>query len=97
MIAADLGVAAGVDQIDVEEAVAGEIRIERKSEQATLAVRQDLVGHVEKRRGLNLVRGKIDDFDLAGFLDDEEATEIARGRGGEKRLGKIGCNPFRGD
>ena len=97
VIAADLGVAAGIDQIDVEEAVGGEIRIERKSEQAALAVRQDLVGHVEKRRGLNLVRGKIDDFDLAGFLDDKEATEIAGGRDGEKRLGEIGCNPVRGD
>ena len=97
MVAADFGVARGVDQIDVEEAVAGEVRIEGEAEQAALAVRQDLARHVEERRCQNPSGGEIEDLDLPGLLDDEQATGIAGRRGGEKRLGEIGRNSGRDD
>ena len=97
MIAADLGVAAGVDQVDVEEAVGGEVRIEGEAEQAPLAVRQDLAGHVEERRGKNLSRGKIENFDLPGFLDDEQAIGIVGRSDDEKRLAETRCYPSRDD
>ena len=86
VIAADLGVAALVDEIDVEEAVASKARIEGEAEQAALAVRKDLAGHVEERRRQNLPAGEIEDFDLPGLLDQEQAAGIAgRGRS-EQRL-----------
>ena len=56
VITADLGVAAQIDQIDVEKAVAGEPRIEGEAEQAALAVRQDLARHVEERCCQNPLR-----------------------------------------
>ena len=86
VITADLGVAAGIDQIDVEKAVAGEIRIEGEAEQAALAVRQDLARYVEERRCQNRSGGEIEDLDLPGLLDDEQAAGIARRRAGENRL-----------
>ena len=86
MVAPDLGVAAGIDEIDVEKAVGGEARIEGEAEQAALAVGQDLAGHVEERRCQDLSAGKIEDFDLPGLLDDEQATGIAGRRAGENRL-----------
>ena len=51
VIAADLGVAARIDQIDVEKAVAGEAGIEGEAEQAALAVRR---GSGRTRRGTAL-------------------------------------------
>ena len=71
VVAADLRVPAHVDQVEVEEAVAGERWIEGETEQAPLAVRQDLAGHIEERRCKNLSRGKIQNFNQPGFLDDE--------------------------
>jgi hypothetical protein len=56
VIAANLGIAAGVDQIDVEKAVGSIARIESETEQTALAIRQDLVGDVEKRRCEHLSR-----------------------------------------
>jgi hypothetical protein len=40
VIAPDLSVAAGIDQIDVEEAVTGEVGIEGEAEQTALSVAQ---------------------------------------------------------
>ena len=86
VITADLGVAAQIDQIDVQKAVAGEPRIEGEAEQAALAVRQDLARHVEERCCQNPSGGEIEDLDLPGLLDDEQAAAIARWCDGEKRL-----------
>src|SRR5262249_12081310 len=54
LIAADLGIARGVDQIDIEETVAGEARIEGEAEQTALADGRDLARHVEGPRRQNL-------------------------------------------
>ena len=97
VITADLGVAAGVDQIDVEQAVAGVIWIEREAEQPALPVRQDLAGYVEERRCQNLSGIEIEDFDQPGFLDDEQPTGIAGRRDGENGLVETRCHPGRGD
>ena len=71
VVAADLGVPAHIDQVDVEETVAGEGWIEGETEQAALPVRQDLARYIEERRCKNLSRGKIQNFDQPGFFDDE--------------------------
>ena len=86
VIAADLGVARRVDQIDVEKAVAGVVGIEGEAEQAALASSRDLAGHIEERRRENLSGGEIEDFDLPGFLDQEQAAGVAGRRGREQRL-----------
>jgi hypothetical protein len=36
---------------------------------------------------------EIEDFDLSGFLNDEEVIGIARRRGGEERLVEAGRDP----
>ena len=97
VIAADLGVARRIDQIDVEKAVAGEVGIEGEAEQAALAGGRDLAGHVEERRCQNLSGGEIEDFDLPGLLDDEQAAGVAGRRGREKRLAQTRRDPGRND
>ena len=97
VITADLGVAASVDQIDVEQAVAGVIRIEREAEQPALPVRQDLAGYVEERRCQNLSGIEIEDLDQPGFLDDEQPTGIPGRRAGEDRLVEPARHPGRSD
>jgi hypothetical protein len=97
VIAADFCVAAGVAEIDVEKAVIGKVRIEGEAEKTALAVRRDLAGHIEERRCKDLSRGKIEDFDLPSFLDDEQATRIAGRRAREQRLGEARCYPGRED
>src|SRR4029077_275231 len=96
-ITADLGVAARVDQIDVEQAVAGVIRIEREAEQPALPVRQDLAGYVKERRCQNLSGIEIEDLDQPGFLDDEQPTGIPGRRAGEDRLVEPARHPGRSD
>jgi hypothetical protein len=96
LIAADFGVSVGIiDEVDVEKAVAGEVRIEGKAEQAALAVRKNLARHVEERRRQHLSGGEIEDFDQAGLLHDEKATGIAGRRTRENRLPETGRDPGR--
>ena len=97
VVAANLRVAARVDQIDVEKPVAGVSRIEREAEQAALAVGQNLAGHVEERRCQNLSGIKIEDLDQPGFLDDEQPIGIAGWRDGEQWLIETGGHPGRDD
>jgi hypothetical protein len=86
VIAADFGVAADRAEIDVEIAVIGEVRIEGETEKAALAVGRDLARHVEERSRDNSPRRKIEDFDVPGLLDDEQATGIAGRRAHKQRL-----------
>ena len=93
LIAADLGVAAAIDEIDVEKAVGGKVQVEGKAEKDALAVGQDLTRDVEKWRRQNLTGIKVDDLDPPAPLDDEQPTGIVRRSAGEHRLGEKGCNP----
>src|SRR5262249_30909771 len=97
VIAADFGVAANRAEIDVEIAVIGEVRIEGETEKAALAVGRDLARHVQERRRDNAPRRKIEDFDVSGLLDDEEATGIAGRRAREQRLVETRRYPGRDD
>ena len=97
LIAADLGVAAAIDEIDVEKAVGGEVGIEGEAEKAALAVGQDLARDVEKWRRQNLPGIKVDDLDGAAPLDDEQAAGIVGWGAGEHWLGEKGCDPGRHD
>src|SRR4029079_6437578 len=76
VITADLSVAASVDQIDVEQAVARVIWIEREAEQPALVVRQDLAGYFEERRRQHLSGIEIENLDQPAFLADEKTTGI---------------------
>ena len=93
VIAADLRIARRVDQIDIEKAVAGVVGIEREAEQAALAVDRDLAGHIEEGRCGHLSGGEIEDFDLPGLLDQEQAAGVAGRRGREQRLAQPRRDP----
>jgi hypothetical protein len=86
VITADLGVAAGIDQIDVELSVAGVVRIECEAEQPALPVRQDLAGYVEERGCQNLSTIEVENLDQSGLLDDEKPTGIPGRCADEERL-----------
>ena len=97
VIAADHGIAVEVDHIDVKEAITGKVGIEGEAEKAALAVFQNLARDVQKRRCQDLPGGEIEDFDLAGSLDDEQAAGVAGGCAHEYRLGKPGRHARRRD
>jgi hypothetical protein len=94
-IALDLDAAEGIGEIDVEKAIAGEVRIESEAEQAALTLGRDRQG--EDRRGRDHSAGKIEDLDRAGFLHDEQAARVAWGSGGEKRLAEARRDAGRDD
>ena len=97
VIAADLGVAAGIDQIDVEKPVAGVVRIECEAEQPALPIRQDLARYVEERGCQNLSAIEVENLDQPGLLDNEQPTGIIGWRAGEERLIESARHPGRGD
>src|SRR5690606_2781377 len=74
-VSAYLGVALGICQVDVEQAIVGVVRIEGQSQQALLVS----VGNradVEKRPGGNLACGKIEDLDQAAVLLHDEQPPL---------------------
>ena len=89
-IFADLGVAAGVGQIDVEKAVGGVVRMKRQPQQALLAAAgQAGIWQVQIAVGVQLTGVKVQNADASGVLfDNEQAVRVPRRRRGEQGVGQ---------
>ena len=102
LIAADLGVARRIDQVDVEKAVLRVVGIEGEAQEAALAGGVDLHRQIEERCRLDLedaglLARDVDDLDEPGLLDHEDAGRIVGGGGDEQRLAQARRDPRRGD
>ena len=97
LILADLGVPAGIDQVDIEEAVAGKIRIKGEAQETALAVGLDLCGDIEEGHRQNLPAGKVENLDQPALFHNEQAARVA-GRGAdEDGRGQRTRHPRRGN
>jgi len=82
--------------VDVEQSVAGIVRIEREAEQPALERVVDRDG--EERRGEHLARIQIHDLDRAVLLDDEQPVQVTgRRRDGDRQREAASDNPRRRD
>ena len=95
LVAEHFVLGAGRGAIDVEQPVAGIVRIEGKAEQPALARGVDRDG--EKGRGEDRPDIQVEDLDRAGLLDDEQPAGVAGRRRDVERQVESARDPRRRD